>query len=239
MPISQGQVQSAVVISMVGSAGVIVVSRASQGKTPEPRMLIAVGFIYLVVAGTAEFAPEIGLPLAVMVFVAITLSVGGDALAGINRAVRNKSLKAVNPKTQVAPSFPGAADALIGSTIPSPTKPVGPNAPFVGNLKRIPIAYTGGTVEYVDESIYATVVGICEKFGVRVSDGYSQSKTHKERSDHKCGLAVDFVGQWPNMDRLGKWAYTQGFPWVGWQVPDHYNHVHISFRRCNWNAKEG
>jgi peptidoglycan hydrolase-like protein with peptidoglycan-binding domain len=49
---------------------------------------------------------------------------------------------------------------------------------------------------------------------------------------HTLGQALDVAGSKANMDKFAQWAKSSGlFRSVLWQVPDHYDHVHVS-----WNV---
>lgn len=74
-----------------------------------------------------------------------------------------------------------------------------------------------------------------KEYNLRYTSGY-RSPAHDKavggtgNGDHTRGLAADFAGSYANMDKFGKWAKASGlFRWVGWQVADHYDHVHVSW----------
>jgi Putative peptidoglycan binding domain len=95
--------------------------------------------------------------------------------------------------------------------------------------------------------IVPQVKAICERFNLKVTDGWSDSTVHGTRSDHKWGGAVDMAGSAADMIACTFWAdeYTSGiykpgmvFRWVGGPAPDatgiepgHLDHVHLSWFR--------
>lgn len=95
--------------------------------------------------------------------------------------------------------------------------------------------------------IVPQVQAICERFGLRVTAGWSDDTAHKPRSDHKWGGAVDLAGSAESMVACTFWAdeYTNAvykpgmvFRWVGGPAPDasgieagHLDHVHLSWYR--------
>lgn len=76
-----------------------------------------------------------------------------------------------------------------------------------------------------------------KEFGLRETSGYRSPQKDKEvggtgRGYHTLGLALDFAGSQANMDKFAKWAKSSGlFRSVLWQVPDHYDHVHVSWEK--------
>lgn len=95
--------------------------------------------------------------------------------------------------------------------------------------------------------IVPQVKGICHRFNLRVTAGWSDDTVHSPRSDHKWGGAVDLVGSNQDMIDCTFWAdeYTSGvykpgmvFRWVGGPAQDesgveegHLDHVHLSWYR--------
>jgi hypothetical protein len=95
--------------------------------------------------------------------------------------------------------------------------------------------------------IVPQVKAICERFNLRVTDGWSDDTVHSTRSDHKWGGAVDLAGSADDMIACTFWAdeytsliYKPGmvFRWVGGPAadasgvePGHLDHVHLSWFR--------
>lgn len=82
-----------------------------------------------------------------------------------------------------------------------------------------------------------------KEFGLRETSGYRTPQKDKEvggtgRGYHTLGLALDFAGSKENMDRFAKWAKASGlFRIVLWQVPDHYDHVHVAWTLSTTGGK--
>lgn len=73
-----------------------------------------------------------------------------------------------------------------------------------------------------------------QKFGLSESQvGGVASRPGNPTSDHPRGFALDFMVDTPTGNQLSAYADANaaalGIKYVMWQVPDHYDHVHISF----------
>lgn len=80
-------------------------------------------------------------------------------------------------------------------------------------------------------------VAKAKEYGLRITSGYRSPSEDKRVGGtgtgyHTLGQALDVAGSKANMDKFAKWAKSSGlFRSVLWQVPDHYDHVHVS-----WNV---
>lgn len=135
-----------------------------------------------------------------------------------------------------------AGDQAAQAAAPPPTAPV--TAPSMGpvsashglKLEAVPHNWsTRGGID-VNQAILPHVVGIAERFGVKVNSGYRSAEHNAavggaKNSDHLSGNAVDFTGSEAAMRKLYEWAQKQGFPYVEPWSQAGGNHVHISFIR--------
>ena len=80
---------------MVGSLLVIVISSAAKGKWPSGVQWLGFLFLFAGLTFMADVVPEVGVPLALLVFFAILLGLGGDALDAITGSFRKRG-KLVN-----------------------------------------------------------------------------------------------------------------------------------------------
>ncbi|PWA11081.1 hypothetical protein DCC39_10305 [Pueribacillus theae] len=77
---------------------------------------------------------------------------------------------------------------------------------------------------------------MASQLGLRLTSGYRDPKKNaavggSKKSKHMQGLAYDFSGSKKAMDQFAKWAKSSGlFDQVLWQVPGHYDHVHVSWK---------
>lgn len=128
-----------------------------------------------------------------------------------------------------------------GSTRSTGGGVVGPGTSTTPSGRLVPLAATSGI--RTDRGISELVAGIAKRFGVTPTSGYRSPTQNAavggaSRSDHLCGLAVDFAGRSAAMARLARWAARQKFAFVAYDgVPEtyyggHADHVHISFNRC-------
>jgi len=82
-----------VVMSMVGSAGVVVASDIQDGKGIRGTHLLALGFVFIALSATSDFAPKVATPFALLVFTGIILTKGP------------KLFKAFDPKQVKVPGY--------------------------------------------------------------------------------------------------------------------------------------
>lgn len=109
-------------------------------------------------------------------------------------------------------------------------------------------AYTGGRsgAKYdpaglTPSEVTAELHRIQERFGVGTAGQYRSAAADAERrkrtgrksvSDHVGGYAVDITGSPEKLDRVAAWANKNpAVSYVLWRTKDHYDHVHISFKR--------
>lgn len=76
-----------VVLSMVGTAAIIVVADARKGSLPSSRAVLGLGFAYLALAGLADVAGGVAAPLALLVLVGVLLDKGTGALGAFSHAL--------------------------------------------------------------------------------------------------------------------------------------------------------
>ena len=218
-----------VVFSIAGTAGIILAGRAARGSAPLPRELFGAAAAFVVIGGLADVAPGLASPLALTVFTTVALTRGPAAIRSLRRGL-------------------GAPDAAamaggVGSSVAGPPVPGGGGA----GCTTLP----GGkrmAAKYASEA-----ASIAQTYALAITSGYrsaaQQTATGSaagQTSDHRCGYAADFAGPVKRMDQLAAWAISQGrFAVVVYRGrwhepggasgswPGHYDHVHISFERCN------
>lgn len=76
-----------VVLSMVGTAAIIVVADARKGRLPSSRAVLGLGFAYVALAGLADVAGAVAGPLAMLVLVGVLLKEGTGALDAFSGAL--------------------------------------------------------------------------------------------------------------------------------------------------------
>lgn len=98
-----------VLVSMMGTAAIIVVGEASRGELPKPRRLLALGGVYVGLAAMATAAPALAAPFALMVLTGTALARGQDAAEGVLRGVQSDAKLGTG-----AQAFPIAGSAAGG-----------------------------------------------------------------------------------------------------------------------------
>lgn len=76
--------------SLFATGAVVLVASAARGSWPDPRRFIALAVLFVILGFGAELAPQLASAFAVLVFVAVLLYEGTDALEGTIRAVGGK-----------------------------------------------------------------------------------------------------------------------------------------------------
>lgn len=80
-----------VVVSMVGTAGVVVVGDFAKGDTPSARSLLGLGVVFALLAGASDVAPEAAGPFAGLVFAGAALTKGAPAFDALAHAAQSKA----------------------------------------------------------------------------------------------------------------------------------------------------
>lgn len=129
-----------------------------------------------------------------------------------------------------------AGNAAAAQTQAAPQASAAP-VPHGGKLSLSSVPDTWSTRKGIDvnHAILPNVVGIAERFGVKVNSGYRSAEHNASvggasHSDHLGGNAVDFTGSPAAMKKLYDWAQGK-FPYVEPWGQAGGNHVHISFIR--------
>lgn len=78
-------IASLIVVSVVSIFGEI-----GKGKTPAPRLFIAGGALYMMLALLSDFAPQIAGPLAVLITIGVVIQNGEPAIAGFSKRIGGK-----------------------------------------------------------------------------------------------------------------------------------------------------
>lgn len=76
---------------MFGTAGVIIVADIRASKMPTARQLVGLGVVFAALAGLADVAPGVAMPLAALVFTGVLLAKGLPALKGLSIASADTS----------------------------------------------------------------------------------------------------------------------------------------------------
>ncbi len=241
-----------VLLSMIGTTGIVLASRVRKGQWPEPKQFVGTAFVYLVVGGLADFAPGVAAPGAALIFAGTAIKLGPEVFGSIGGRASGKP-SIVPPGTF---DLPGASSG----TVLTPGNPLDPGSPVPigggvkGGCVNLPFN-VAPRLTRVRAQFAPEVESLCRRFKVRVSSGYRTSAEQvatgsaAHNSDHLCGAACDFVGTPARMNALAQYAisskryavvvwrgkfYEQSGATGPWE--DHYDHVHISFARCG-NAK--
>lgn len=127
------------------------------------------------------------------------------------------------------PTIPGADGALVPDLNESGSAD-GPNGTAALTGNPCPTEGFGGVEPHVAEAGYHLMA----VFGVPASDvGGVASRPGNPTSDHPRGLALDFMVDTSTGNALAAYAEENssalGINYILWQVPAHYDHVHISF----------
>lgn len=127
------------------------------------------------------------------------------------------------------PAIPGAEEALVPDlgSAGSANGPTG-TAALTGN--PCPTEGFGGVKPWVAQAGWHLII----VFGLSESDvGGVAARPGNPTSDHPSGHALDFMVDTATGDALSAYAadHTEelAVKYILWQVPDHYDHVHISF----------
>lgn len=155
---------------------------------------------------------------------ASVLDRAADAQTGASRAER----QAVEP-VAAAPTIPGADQALVPD-LSEAGSAGGPNGTAALTGEPCPTEGFGGVKPHVAQAGYHLMA----VFGLSESDvGGVASRPGNPTSDHPKGLALDFMVDDSTGDALAAYSDEHsaelGINYILWQVPDHYDHVHISF----------
>lgn len=70
--------------ALVLGANTVVVKK----QVPKPRKVMAFAVIYILLGFLVEFAPDLAVMFAALVFVSVALSQGSAALGGVRKAIR-------------------------------------------------------------------------------------------------------------------------------------------------------
>ena len=83
-----------VVLSLIATAIVVVLDKVVKEHTfPSPRIFIGGAIMFVILGFSAEFAPQVAAPFAVLVFLAVLLSDGGTALDSIGNIAKGGKKK--------------------------------------------------------------------------------------------------------------------------------------------------
>lgn len=74
------QDRKTVTLALLGTFLIIAAHKGTKGKFPEPRVMVALAFVFLVLGFLVEFAPKLAAAFAALVFVSVLLSQGSDVL---------------------------------------------------------------------------------------------------------------------------------------------------------------
>lgn len=158
-------------------------------------------------------------------------SLAGRSVDVESDASRNQR-QSVEPITVPLPTIPGEA---LTPELSESGSADGPNGTAVLIGDPCPTEGFGGVEPHVAQAGYHLIA----IFGISESDvGGVAQRPGNPNSDHPRGLALDFTVDNSTGDALAAYAedHTEelGINYILWQVPDHYDHVHISF-----NSKPG
>jgi hypothetical protein len=81
-------------VAIVGTGLVVVVDGAASGEFPPASTFIALGAMFFFVSLLADFAPQVGGPLAVLIFLAVLFERGGRVFKSLERWERKNRMKA-------------------------------------------------------------------------------------------------------------------------------------------------
>lgn len=235
--------RQAVIISLLGSAIVIIAGSAAKGALPSARRLFATGTVYVAVAVVADTMPRVAKPAAGIAFVAIALSEGAGAFRALSGIAESDDplTGAKSPDTAyIGPGSVAGIPNLPGAS-PIPTGPQGQPKP--GGVD----GSWGGTKPIAEALASAS--------GLRVSSTKRARKLTDSGnvSDHWTGCEVCYAVDLPVtgaagdvalakvMQALGDPSYKGG-RWynkhvngyriqIGWRVAGHFDHIHIGVRR--------
>ncbi len=159
--------------------------------------------------------------------VATTAPIADRAVAAQSGASRDER-EAVE-SVAAAPTIPGADQALVPDLSESGSAG-GANGSAALTGEPCPTEGFGGVKPHVAQAGYHLIA----VFGLSESDvGGVASRPGNPSSDHPRGLALDFMVDNSTGDALAAYADEHsaelGINYILWEVPDHYDHVHISF----------
>lgn len=147
--------------------------------------------------------------------------------------------------TTSAPSFPSPTAASASTTVArstaatseSDTAPSTAQAPQATISSSAPVTDAPPTEDFDGVRVHVARVGIFIKAQFHLVDVFGVGKRpNNPRSDHPKGLALDFMVYDDKRkgdairDCLQAHKRDWNITYVLWQVPDHFDHVHVSFK---------
>ena len=79
--------KNVVLLSMVGTGGIVVMSDIQEGKGIRGTHLLAIGVVFVVLTAAADTVPGIATPFSLLVFLGIALTKGAKVFNGITGGV--------------------------------------------------------------------------------------------------------------------------------------------------------
>ena len=152
-----------------------------------------------------------------------------DRLAEADSGASRDERTPVDPIVVAPPVIPGA-DQTLDPELSESGSAEGPNGTAVLTGYPCPTEGFGGVEPHVAQAGYHLIT----VFGLSESDvGGVAQRPGNPNSDHPRGLALDFMVDPSTGDALAAYAEEHtselGINYILWQVPSHYDHVHISF----------
>lgn len=83
--------KNVVLLSMIGTGGIVVISDIQGGKGIRGTHLLAVGMVFIVLTAAADTVPKIATPFALLVFLGVALTKGAKVFNGITSNVTTTS----------------------------------------------------------------------------------------------------------------------------------------------------
>lgn len=120
-----------VTLSMLGTAGVVTIGSIAQGDgPPAPRRFLALGVVFVGLAGLSGFVPEVAVPFALVVLAGALLAEGVPAAQAVTEGVRREGgLTSSDARPLATTPASGAGSGSPGGAGPAPAQPGGGGAP--------------------------------------------------------------------------------------------------------------
>lgn len=165
-----------VVVSMMLTGAILVIAGARRGRLPQPRNLIGLGFVYVILATLADTAPQLAAPFAGLVAVTTALVDGQVALQGVSAAESGATrLGEADPIARQATAFVAAGgNNLDGQPSPQAERAVR----FAAAQARMHVPYVWGGNSHAEGFDCS---GLCQA-SYRVA-GVSIPRTAQEQHD--------------------------------------------------------
>lgn len=205
---------------------------ARSGTRRAHRHPLAVVVATLVAAGIFAGSQPVSMPASAEASLAAAAATGSASPLSDRStdAAASRGERAAAESVLAGPPQLPAADAALEPSLGSAGSANGPTGAAALTGNPCPTEGFGGVKPWVAQAGWHLIL----VFGLSESDvGGVATRPNNPTSDHPSGHALDFMVDTSTGDALSAYAeeHTEelAVKYILWQVPDHYDHVHISF----------